>query len=212
MLKRGLIVLAVLTAAGAGVAYAATLNVASAHLWTGSQTLTKATCTVTSATDTYVDENKPTSNFGSTNTMLVKPDSGTRQWTFIRFDLSSCALPTTGGADSATLKLFVQTAPKQNRTLTVAPALTTWAGTLTWNQAQSLTYGGPTTTFTTGTTNNVLVSIPVTVDVDDLVKSTTANSGWRISDGGAAVAGDATTFTSTNAASNKPQLVINYEK
>ena len=64
----------------------------------------------------------------------------------------------------------------------------------------------------TGTANNTTLSIPVTVDVDDLIKSPTANYGWRVSDGGSAATQDTTTFATANAASNKPQLVVDYEK
>ena len=55
--------LAIVVAATLGIAsataFAATLSVGSWHMWTGSQTLTKGTCTLTGAaqtTDTYVDE------------------------------------------------------------------------------------------------------------------------------------------------------------
>jgi hypothetical protein len=110
------------------------------------------------------------------------------------------------------LKFVVNPAPNPGRTLTVTPVLGTWSQTLTWTQAQSLTYGAATTTFATGNTNGATLSIPVTVDVDALIKSSTANYGWRISDNGSAAGGDKTTFNSANASSNGPQLVISYEK
>ncbi len=213
-LRRLAVLLAATVGIGAGAGFAATLTVGSWHLWAGSQTLTKGSCTVTgspSASDTYVSQSSPNSNFGTTTTMLAKP-SNSQDWAFVRFDLSGCSIPTSGGADSATLNLTITTAPNQSRTLTVTPVLTTWdSSTLTWNGAQSLSYGSATTTFTTGTTNNVTVSIPVTVDVDALIKNTSANYGWRISDGGGN-GGATTTFATLEAASNHPQLVINYEK
>jgi hypothetical protein len=215
MRRRLIILIALLTGIGVGVGYAATLTVNSFHLFAGTQVLTKATCTLTGTTqttDTYVDQNKPTSQFASTTTMIVKPDATKQQWTFVRFDLSSCAIPTTGGADTATLSLRITSAPTASRTLTVTPVTATWADTQTWTQAQSLTYGSATTTFSTGSSNNVTVSIPVTIDVDALIKSPTANYGWQISDGGSIAAGDATTFATSNAGSNRPTLVINYEK
>ncbi len=52
----------------------------------------------------------------------------------------------------------------------------------------------------------------MTVDVDALIKSSSANFGWRLTDGGS---GNATTTfaTSENGTANRrPQLVINYEK
>lgn len=213
--RRILLVLAALSGIGAGVGYAATLAVTSNHLWAGSQALTKSSCTLTGTsqtTDTYVDQNKPTNQFGGTATMLVKPSPTTAQWTLIRFDLSSCNIPTSGGADNATLSLRITSAPAASRTLTVTPITSSWSASTTWNGAQGLGYGSPTTTFATGKTNNVTVSVPVTVDVDALIKSSSANYGWVVQDLGSTGAGTTTTFASSNAGSNRPQLVINYEK
>ncbi len=196
-------------------AFAATLNVASWHLWTGSQTLTKSSCTLTGTsvtTDTYADEAHAGDN-STANTMKVAPGAGTQMWTFVRFDLSSCSIPTTGGADTATLSLRITNAPASDRTLAVTPVLSTWTGAslASFSGATSLGYGSTTTTFTTGTTNNVTKSFPVTIDVDALIKSSTANYGWRITDGGSGTA--TTTIASANnaTAGNRPQLVINYE-
>ena len=99
MTRRLLVLLAVTVAVASSVAYAASLNVSSWHLWAGSQTLTKASCTVTGAlVDTYVDQNNATTGFGTAATLGVIPsgDAPKQQWTFVEFDLSSCAIPTTG--------------------------------------------------------------------------------------------------------------------
>ena len=214
--RRVAVLLAATVGIGAGVAYAATLTVGSWHLWAGSQTLTKGTCTLTGTTqttDTDVVQATPGTANGSGTTMLVKSNAGSADWSFVSFNLSSCAIPTTGGADSATLTLFITTAPATSRTVTLTPVLTTWSNTLTWTTAQALSYGGAaTTTITTGTTNNTAKTATVTVDIDALIKNTSANFGWRLSDTGATSA--TTTFaTSDNATSARhPQLVINYEK
>jgi hypothetical protein len=210
--RRVAVLLAATIGLGAGAAYAASLTVGSWHLWAGSQTLTKATCTLgaSATTDTYVAQGSAGTNFGTNTTMLVRSNSASQDWSFIRFDLSSCNIPTTGGADTATLSLTVTTAPGNTRTITVTPVLSTWAsGTLTWTAAQSLTYGSATTTFATGTTTGTKTAT-VTVDVDNLIKSSSANFGWRLSDGGSG--NQTTTFATSNATSNTPQLVINYEK
>jgi hypothetical protein len=214
--------IAVLAAATVGastaIGFAATLNVGTWHLWGGAQTLTKGTCTITAAgsiVDTYVRENSTTSSFGTATTMTTRVDSGLHNWSFVRFDLSSCALTNTAGADSATLKLVVKTTATGGRTLTVTPVLGTWDGTLTWNQAQTLSYGSSaTTTFATGATNGATLSIPVTIDVDKQIKSSTAVYGWRISDLGSTATGNTTIFNTVEAgtASLRPQLVVNYEK
>jgi hypothetical protein len=214
--RRVAVVLAATVGISAGVAYAATLSVGSWHLWAGSQTLTKATCTLTGTTQTtdasVVQANPNTAN-GTGTTMLVKSNSGSADWSFVSFDLSSCAIPTSGGADTATLTLFITTAPATSRTITLTPVLATWSNSLTWNIAQTLTYGSAaTTTLTTGTVNNTAKSVPVTVDIDALIKNPAANFGWRLNDTGATSA--TTTFATSNngTAPRRPQLVINYEK
>jgi hypothetical protein len=212
------VVIAATLGAGTATALAATLGIGSWHLWTGSQTLTKGTCTITSAasiTDTYVSEAATGTSFGTATTMNVRADLGSRAWTFVRFDLSSCGLPTTGGADTATLKLVVKTPANNSRTLTLTPVLDTWNGTLTAVQAFGLTFGSSaTTTFATGTTSGATLSIPVTIDIDALIKNPTANFGWRIDDEGTTSNANLTIFNSSEAttAALRPQLVINYEK
>jgi len=211
--RRVAILLAATVGVSAGVAYAATLSVTSWHLWAGSQTLTKSTCTLQpSTTDTYVTQAAPGGSNGSAATMLVRSNTNGQDWTFVYFDLSSCAIPTTGGADTATLTLFITSAPGTSRTITVTPVLTSWTNSLTWTAAQSLSYGSATTTFTTGTTNNTAKSATVTVDVDALIKNPSASFGWRLSDTGSGNA--TTTFASSNnlTAADRPKLVINYEK
>lgn len=204
MTRRLLIGLVATIALGTGAAFAATLSVSSAHLWAGSQPLTKGTCSVNATVDTYIDQKSPTSSFGSASSLSVQPDSGKARQALVRFDLSSCNVPMTGGADSATLQLRVTTAPKSSRTLTLTRVTTAWTGSTTWSTAPSVA-GGATATFATGASNDVTVNVPVTVDVDRFVKGA-ANLGWRISDGGSAAARDTTTFAAA------PTLVVDYEQ
>jgi hypothetical protein len=197
-----------------GTGFAATLTVGSHHLWAGTQSLTKTTCTLTGTTesvDTYINQSSATTNYASTTTMLVQPNSGSEKRSLITFDLSKCspAIPTTGGADTATLSLHVTSAPKNSRTLTLWRATSSWSSTTTWNTGPSLA-SSSTTTFASGSAVTTL-SIPVTVDVDDLIKGST-NDGWVITDEGSSAAQDTTTFATSNATSNKPVLTINYEK
>jgi hypothetical protein len=212
MSMRRLVVLVVAAlCAGTSVSFAATLSVGSWHLWAGSQTLTKSTCTVTGATDTYADE-KTNANNSASATLDVQPDATKRQWAFLVFDLSSCNIPTTGGADSATLKLWESSAPKSSRTLTLTPVLSSWSPNLPFTTALGLTYGTSTASVGTGTTNGVQLSVTVTADVDSFIKAPSTTFGWRISDNAASSANDQTVLSSSEAASNKPQLTINYEK
>jgi hypothetical protein len=214
--KRLASLLALAVAASTTTAFAATLNVASWHLWAGSQVLTKGQCTLTgtaSTTDSYVDEQSATSSFGGSTTLAVSPKSGKQNWAFIRFDLSSCNIPSTGGADSATLTVTITGAPGSSRTIDVTTVGSTWSGSLTWNAAQSLSYGSSVGSFTTGTTSGVTRSVTVTADVDSLIRNGSASFGWRLSDSGSA-ANVAMTFGSAEnaTAGNRPQLVINYAK
>jgi hypothetical protein len=218
MRKRRLLLLIVVTiAVSSSVAYAATLGVSSWHLWAGKQTLTKATCTLTGATsDTYVDEKVPTTAFGGAATLNLIPsgDAPKRDWAFVAFDLSSCNIPATGGADSATLSLNLAAAPNTSFNFDLTRVTSTWASSLTWNQAQTLTYAGsPTTSVASGTTNGVTLSFPVTADIDSFIKSG-SNFGWRITDNGNGLNAvkDLASLASTESGSNVPTLTINYEK
>jgi hypothetical protein len=211
--KKILLVLVATLAIGTGVGFAATLGIGSNHLGTGSQTLTKGTCTVTGATDTFVNEGAKTTSYSTSTTLDLIPDTSSRKWSFLDFDLSSCALPTTAGADSATLSLYLTNAPSNSFTLTLAQVASPWATSLTWNGAQSLSYAGATTTTTVGTSTGVWVNFTVTGDVDDFIKGG-ANNGWRIVESGTThnATQDLTQFSSSDATTNKPKLVINYEK
>jgi hypothetical protein len=212
-MRRLAIVMAVTLGLGCSAAFAATMSVGSWHLWAGSQTLTKAQCTVTGATDTYSDEVHPIANNSASTTLAVQPDANKRQWIYLQFDLTSCNIPTNGGADSATLTVYESAAPKNaSRTLTLAPVQSTWPANLPFATALALTYGTSTASFATGTTNNVALPITVTADVDSFIKAPSTAFGWRISDGNSPATGDQSVFTSSEAAANKPKLVINYEK
>jgi hypothetical protein len=212
--RRLLVTLAATIALGTGVAFAASLNVASGRLWAGSQQLTKSTCTLrgsTATTDTYLDEFRPTSSFGGSTTLNVGPKSNKRTWMLIRFDLTSCGIPATGGADSAQLNLVITTAPGSSQALDVSTIHSTWNGSTTWNTAP--TTSAPFASIATGTTSGVTKSVTVTADVDALIKDGSANYGWLISQ----PAGSSNTETLFGAAengtaANQPQLVISYEK
>jgi hypothetical protein len=208
-MKRFLLVFAaVLGLASGTAAFAATLGVGSWHLWAGSQTLTKGTCTLNPSQDTYVDESTSTTSYGSATYIGTRTGAGQRARSFVQFDLSSCNIPSNGGADSATLKFTVLQAPTSTRSIAVAPVNSSWSESLTWNGSLSLSIGSATTTFSVGTGGGT-VSANVTNDVDSWIRGGT-NRGWRLADtGGASVT---TVFDSSEATSGNPQLVINYEK
>jgi hypothetical protein len=214
-LRRALVVILATVGIGGSVAYAATLSVGSGHLWAANQTLTKGTCTLqgtSSTTDTYVDESSPSSSFGGSTTLSVGPKSSKRTWALVRFDLSSCNIPSTGGADSAVLNLTITSAPSAGQSLNVSTITSTWNGSTTWNTVPST--GSPFATITTGTSAPVTKSVTVTADVDALIKNSSANYGWLISEPTQSGAPVTTLFgaAENGTTANQPQLVINYEK
>src|SRR4051812_4835311 len=215
-MKRLVFLLVLTLAASTTTAFAATLNVSSWHLWAGSQVLAKGQCTLTgtsSTTDTYVDAQNASSGFGGSTTLAISPKSGKETWAYVRFDLSSCSIGAAGGADSATLALTVTSAPGSSQTIDVTTVASSWSGSLTWTGAQSLSYGGSLSSFTTGTTSGVTRSVNVTADVDALIRNGSASFGWRLSQASSG-ANVTTLFGSSENATvaNRPVLVINYAK
>jgi hypothetical protein len=199
------------TLASTGVGYAASLGLGSNKLHAWSQTLTKATCNQTSTTedDTYVQQALPTSTAGaSATTLLISPTSGAQDYAFIRFNLSGCSLPTTGGADSAVLTVVVTTSGSD--TISLFPVYTSWSSaTLTWNGVSGLTIGSTaTTSFSASTTGSK--NVTVTADVDAAIKAGNL-WGWelRATSGTAGVAiGSAQNVTSAN----RPSMTLSDEK
>jgi hypothetical protein len=195
-----------------GVAYAASLGVSSAKLHAWSQTLTKAACNQTSTTedDTFVQQSNVTkTNAGSATLTIIggaHPD-----YAFIRFTLTSCNLPTTGGADSATLNVVVNA--KSNDTISVFPVYSSWSSaTLDWTIATAggFTIGSTATTTFVPSTNGATVQLPVTADVDAAIKAGTL-WGWALED----TSGPATTKINAAHAGNaalRPTLTLNDEK
>lgn len=201
--------LASFTLAGIGVAYAATLSTASAQLWAGGQTLTKTTCSL-GASDTWVDEGSPTATNGGDATLSIQSKNHTRQVALVRFDLASCNLPTTGGADSATLTLTVTGATKTNHTISLFPVTSSWSpATLTWDSAQSLTVGS--TAVGSFAASTGVKTIAVTAEIDAAIKAG-AFWGWELVDTSNGTATTTIASSSATAASDRPALEIAGER
>jgi hypothetical protein len=194
-----------------GVAYAASLGLSSKRLHAWSQTLIKGTCNQTSTTadDTYVQQAAPTSTSGGTDTTLTMGGTaGSQNYAFIRFDISGCALPTTAGADSANLTVYVTT--KSNDTISVFPVYSSWSSsTLNWNGLGGLTIGATaTTTFVPSSPG--AVTVPVTADVDAAIKAGTL-WGWELRDT-SGTATSAVGSSENNTAGKRPAMTLSYEK
>lgn len=194
-----------------GAAYAGSIGLASNSLHAWAQTLTKATCNQTSTTadDTFVQQASPNSTTGGTATTLtIKPTAGSQDYAFIRFDLSGCSLPTTGGADSAVLTVRVTTAGAD--TISLFPVTSSWSSsTLNWNGLGALAVGSTATgTFSASSTGNKTVT--VTADVDNAVKAGTL-WGWELR----ATTGTATVAIGSSqngTAANRPSMTLSDEK
>jgi hypothetical protein len=205
------VAIAVALPASSGIAYAASLGLGSKKLHAWGQTLTKGTCNQNSATadDTYVQQASPNSTAGGTDTNLtIGGPAGSQNYAFVRFDLSGCNLPTTAGADNATLTLTVTT--KANDTISVFPVYSSWSSsTLTWNGLGGLTVGTTATT-TFVPSNPGAVNLTVTADVDAAIKAGTL-WGWELRDtSGPATA--AVGSSENNAAGKRPSMTLSYEK
>jgi len=209
--RRLAIAIVVATGASVGVGYAASLGLGSNQLHAWSQNLTKGTCNQTSATadDTYVQQALPNSTAGGAATALtISPLAGAQNYAFIRFDLSGCSLPTTAGADSATLTVFVTT--NGNDTVSLFPVYSNWSSsTLTWNGVSGLTIGSTATTSFSASSNGS-ATVTVTADVDSAIKAGTL-WGWELrATSGTAIVGIG---ASENASSMKrPSMTLSYEK
>jgi hypothetical protein len=207
------IVIVVGLLASAGVAYAASLGLVSNKLFAWSQTLTKGTCNQTSTTadDTYVQQSSPTSTAGGTSSTLSVTNSLTAaNNAFIRFSLSGCSLPTTAGADNATLTLVVTNAAS-GHTISVFPVYSSWSSsTLNYTNSLLLTVGSTATATFASTTGSK--TLTVTADVDDEIKAG-AFWGWELKD--VATGTSATTkigAVENNTASNRPSMTLSYER
>ena len=194
-----------------GVGYAASLGLGSKQLDAWRQTLTKGACnqTSTTAAHTYVQQALPNSTAGGTATTLtISPVALAQNYAFIRFNLSACSLPTTGGADSAVLTVRVTTAGAD--TISLFPVYSSWSSsTLNWNGVSGLTIGSTATgTFSASSAGNKTVT--VTADVDAAIKAGNL-WGWelRATSGVAIVAIGA---SENGTAANRPSMTLSYEK
>jgi hypothetical protein len=203
---------------GSGVALAASLAITSSNLTTTTIVagVPISTCTLTSSADSYVDQAtlQQGSNFGGATSLQVESSQtvlATNKRSFVKFDLSSCSIPAVAAVQSATLSVFLSTAPNQSRTWNINRVTAAWteAG-ITWSNQPASTSS---TSVTTGTTSNVTLQATVTSDVQSFVSGSQTNNGWRFSD---SVENSSTTrngqFRSREfgTAAQRPTLVVNY--
>jgi hypothetical protein len=205
---------------GSGVALAASLAITSTNLTTSTilAAVPISTCTLTSSADSYVDQAtlQQGSNFGGATALQVESSQTlalipTNKRSFVKFDLSSCSIPAVAAVQSATLSVYLSTAPNQNRTWNINRVTAAWTeGAITWSNQPASTSS---TSVTTGTTSNVTLQATVTSDVQSFVSGSQTNNGWRYSDSvensSTARNGQVRSREFGNAA-QRPTLVVNY--
>ncbi len=180
-------VLVAVVATGVGFAAALAITPKSLTVHTAASTVPVSTCTLTASADSYVHVGSGGTNFGTATTLDVRsavtlgllPDD---KRSFVRFNLSSCAIPTNARVDAATLTMFMSTAPSESRTYDLHRVTASWGETsVTWNNQPAVATLA-TGSIATGTTANVTRAWNVVSDVRTFVDGTVANNGWRIKD------------------------------
>lgn len=174
---------AAMAAALAGAA-AATLPVESERLTVSSELggVPLSTCTVGAAADSYVDELNGLANFGTASSLSVRSAALENRRAFVRFDLSGCGIPSNASVRSATLVLYLSSAPSTSRIYALHRVLDSWTETgVTWLDQPGVA-SSSTATATTGTTSGVELRWDVLADVQAFAAGSAANRGWRVRD------------------------------
>jgi hypothetical protein len=211
-------VLVAVVATGVGFAAALAITPKSLTVHTAASAVPLSTCTITSSADSHVVQDDD-SNFGSATALHVQSHQTTvvvlttdrNRRGFVKFDLSSCSIPAIAAVTTATLRVFLSSAPTLGRTWNIRRVTGSWTeGGITWSN-QPATVAS--TSVTTGTISNVTLQASVTSDVASFVSGSQTNNGWRFSDS----AENSSTqrngqFSSREHAttSQRPTLVITY--
>lgn len=163
------------------------------------------------AQDSYVNQNSRPTNYGTDASLLVRSKGGANERSFVQFNLSS--IPSGSTVQTATLRLYMSTAPASSRSYDVNRVTVSWTeGGINWGN-QPAVAAAATNTQPTGTTGGVWVQWDATADVQAFITGTQTNYGWRISDQDENDPGDfSSVFSSMQnpGVSTRPQLVINY--
>lgn len=162
----------------AGIAWGASLGVSSSRLTVDSPEV----CTLGAEADTWVDQSSPGTNFGGDGDLAVRSLALANRRALLRFDLSTCNIPSDATVNGATLNLYLSSAPSLSRIWGAHRVEGAWSETgVTWDTqpAAALT---ATDSVETGTTDGVTLQAEVTADVTAFVDGTATNHGWRVQD------------------------------
>ena len=209
MKRLPLIVFALVSAAlvGAGAAWAASLLITPKNLTVFAYCIVRA-----SNADSDVDQGSPTSNFGSSSDLYVRSKAAGNRRAFVKFDLSSCNAGTADVVTTATLSLYLTSAPSTSRTYDVRRVNATWTeAAVNWNNQPAV--GSVTSSTTTGTASGVRRTWTVTADAQAWLAGTATNYGLRVSDATESAASSPEAKFAPKewgTASQRPQLTIMY--
>jgi large repetitive protein len=187
---------------------AASLGVGSMSLtsWKSAATVgctSPGTQTLSATADTYVAQEAPTTNFGTQTVLRVRSQSGSRNMrTLVGFNLP--ALPSGCSVTSARLRLFA-TSASTGRTLQALRANASWAETtVTWNTQPATTGAAATVASATGwrewTVTTLLTAMYAGTNNGFLVRDAAESNGTQVT----------SVFSSRQASSNTPQLVVTF--
>ena len=188
-----------------GVGHAASLGLSSKQLHAWSQTLTRGSCSPAES-DAEIDASSPNTNFGNRASQTVLSKNSGDSYVLVGFDptTSPCSLPTTAGADSATLTITVTGTTHGPDTVSAYPITSAWsATTVTWNTMPTFS-ATPDFTFSGVGTYN----FTVTATVDGGIKSG-AFRGWMLVD--TTGTNNATTTIAGHGSPQAPSIALNYE-
>ena len=199
-----------------GMAHAASLGLSSTGVVTNNRTYgSPLTCTLTAASDTYIRSDQVNNSFGSATNLDVNAQGSAIRRLFVRFDLTACSPQIASDAivHSATVRLTTSSlASTSTRTYDLFRATSSWTETTTWT-TQPTVAGSATSSVTvpaltiTGTTFQWSAGR----DVQSFIAADQTNLGWRLNDANeGGLISLATSFSSREAASNRPQLDISY--
>lgn len=196
------------------VALASGLSVSAGALttWHTATAVPTTSCSLVASADTYADELLNLSNFGTSSQLHVRSELLANRRTFVSFDLSACAIPAGAKVRTASLVLYLATAPASGSTLEAVRITEAWGETtLTW-LSQPSAASTATASTSTGTANGVELTWAVAPDVQGFVDGSVANHGWLIRDAAesAAIARQAEFTSREQAPSSYPKLVVEY--
>lgn len=202
---------------GGSVAFAAALQVAAQKVtaYQTDTTVPMTVCTRTPTADAYVDEQggNKNLNFGTDTTLQVQAKKNANKRSFLKFDIASCGIPAGAALQSASLRLFITTAPSSPRNYNAGLANAAWTETgITFgNQPGVLGTPGPATA-SIGSGSSGWFEWGVLSHVE-AIRGGTTNNGWQVRDSFEPTGNDNTSVESqfsSREGANPPQLVIAY--